>query len=186
MKGEVIFTTVKGFIDWAAKYLVMDWARRNSIYPIHIGQMCCALEMGATMACRWDTERMGVLPRASPRQCDMILVNGPITKKMAKRYKLIYDQTPDPKWVVAMGECAISGGPFAESYSVVKGSKEVFPVDVYIPGCPPHPEGLIRGFQEFQSIVRHGKDKRSKKLVEYFDELIYALQEQQAALKEEQ
>jgi NADH-quinone oxidoreductase subunit B len=178
LKGDIIFTTLKGFIDWVAKYLVMDWARRNSIFPLPVGQMCCALEMGATMACRWDIDRMGILPRTSPRQCDLILVNGPITKKMAKRYKLLYDQLPDPKWVLAMGECAISGGPFAESYSVVRGAKEVFPVDVYVPGCPPHPEALIRGCQELQSIIRHGKDRRSRKLIGYFDELIHDLGEQ--------
>ncbi|MFX1533492.1 MAG: NADH-quinone oxidoreductase subunit B [Promethearchaeota archaeon] len=170
MRGEIIFTSVKSLIDFIVSP-VINWARRNSQFPLHIGLMCCALEMGATMACRWDTERMGILPRASPRQCDLMIVNGPVNKKMAERIKLLYDQMPDPKWVIAMGECAISGGPFVDSYNVDGGVGEVIPVDVYIPGCPPHPEALVRGVQELQSIIRHGKEKRAAAILDYFKEL---------------
>lgn len=174
MKGEIILSPIKSFIDWVLSPFTF-WARRNSIYPLHVGLMCCAIEMGATMACRWDTERLGVLARASPRQCDLLIVTGPISKKMAPRLKLLYDQMPDPKWVLVMGECAISGGPFADSYSVIKGTKEILPVDVYIPGCPPRPEALIRGLQEIQAVIRHGKRKRAKIAVDYFKELELAL-----------
>ncbi|MFX0090745.1 MAG: NADH-quinone oxidoreductase subunit B [Candidatus Hodarchaeota archaeon] len=164
-------------IDFLASPFI-GWARRNSQFPLHIGLMCCALEMGATMSNRWDTDRLGVLPRATPRLCDLLLVNGPVTKKMASRLKLLYDQMPDPKWVMAMGECAISGGPFVDSYSVVPGVKEIIPVDIYIPGCPPHPEALVRGFQELQALIHRGKEKRAKAALDYFKELKYAEHEE--------
>lgn len=136
---------------------VTNWARRNSLFPLHMGLMCCAVEMASVMGPRWDIERIGVLARASPRQCDLIWINGPITKKMAPRIKILYDQMPNPKWAIATGECAISGGPWHESYSVLRGADQVIPVDVYVPGCPPRPESMWMGVELLKRVITHEK-----------------------------
>ena len=125
---------------------LLNWGRRYSVWPVNFGLACCAFEMIATAAPRFDISRFGMeLFRASPRQADLMLVSGTLTWKMAPALRLIYDQMPEPKWVVAMGVCAISGGTFAQSYSVVPGVNRIVPVDVYIPGCPPRPEALLHG-----------------------------------------
>lgn len=159
MPHEKFIQTIKTYVQKSVKP-IQNFARRNSIYPLHMGLMCCAIEMATTMGPRWDTERVGVLARASPRQCDLIWINGPVTKKMAPRIKRLYDQMPNPKWAIATGECAISGGPWWESYSVVRGADQVIPIDVYVPGCPPRPEAMWMGIELLKKVItfekRHG------------------------------
>ena len=132
----------------------LSWGRRWSIYPLFLGMKCCAIEMGAAMTSRYDTERLGIMPRASPRHCDLIILNGPVSVKFAPRLRDLYDQMPAPKFVIAMGECAISGGPFWQADSILDGADEVIPVDVYIPGCPPRPEALLHGIAVLQQKIK--------------------------------
>lgn len=125
--------------------LVLNWARKSSIWPVTFGLACCAIEMMATSLARYDFDRFGVMFRASPRQADLMIVAGTLTKKMAPTLRRVYEQMSLPRYVLAMGSCAISGGPFRDSYSVVMGVDKIVPVDVYVSGCPPRPEALIEG-----------------------------------------
>lgn len=137
---------------------VFNWARARSFWPMTFGLACCAIEMMSAGGSRYDTARFGYeLFRASPRQADVMIVAGTITKKMQPLIERLYDQMPEPKWVVAMGSCAISGGPFTDSYSVVLGADTFLPVDVYIPGCPPRPEALIYGMLMLKEKVENPK-----------------------------
>jgi len=137
LKRSVLTTTLDA---------ALNWARRWSVWPLAFGLACCAMEMMAAYMLRFDVSRFGMeIIRASPRQADLLLVSGTLTWKMASAVKMVYDQMAEPKWVVAMGSCAISGGPFADSYSVVPGVNRIVPVDVYVPGCPPRPESLYYG-----------------------------------------
>lgn len=112
------------------------------------------MEMMAAVAARWDfMERSGMLPRATPRQADLMIVSGPISKKMAPAVKLLYAQMCEPKWVIAMGSCAISGGAFRDSYAIIKGADTILPIDVYVPGCPPRPEALMYGILKLQEKI---------------------------------
>ena len=136
---------------------IFNWGQRKSLFPLHLGIKCCALEMAAAGASRFDAERFGVFFRSSPRQCDVLLVNGPISKKFADPIVRLWEQMPEPKWCIAMGECAISGGPYFQSYNILEGVDTIIPVDVYIPGCPPRPEALIDGFGKLrEKIIRIG------------------------------
>ncbi|MEE8470656.1 MAG: NADH-quinone oxidoreductase subunit B family protein [Dehalococcoidia bacterium] len=137
---------------------VLNWARRWSVWPVNFGLACCAVEMISAAALRFDISRFGMeLFRASPRQADLMIVSGTVTWKMAPAVKMIYDQMAGPKWVVAMGSCATSGGPFVDSYSVMPGVNRILPVDVYVPGCPPRPESLYYGlFMLHEKISKAG------------------------------
>jgi NADH-quinone oxidoreductase subunit B len=137
---------------------IFTWAYRESPWILHFGIMCCALEMAAAGGPRFDMERFGVISRSSPRQCDVLIINGPISQKVAPRILRIYAQMPEPKWVLAMGECAISGGPFWETYNVHEGVDKIIPVDIYIPGCPVRPEAMFDGFIKLRKKLRAEAD----------------------------
>lgn len=131
-----------------------SWARSNSLWPLTFGLACCAIEMMGTGASHYDLDRFGVMFRTSPRQSDVMIVAGTVTKKMGPLLRRLYDQMPEPKWVIAMGSCATAGGPYVKSYAVMKGVDQIVPVDVYIPGCPPNPAALIYGINKLQGKIR--------------------------------
>ena len=152
----------RGLIHFAMLDDILNLARANSLWPMTFGLACCAIEMMATGASRFDMARFGCeVFRPSPRQCDLMIVCGTVTKKMAPAVVTLYDQMPEPKWVLALGNCAISGGPFRfpGQYSVVEGVDQLFPVDVYVPGCPPRPEALLEGMLELEKKLT-GKRRR--------------------------
>ena len=124
-----------------------------SIWPLHLGIACCAIEMAAMGASRFDAERLGILFWSSPRQCDVLFINGTISRKFAPRLRMLYDQMAEPKWAMAVGNCAISGGPFFEGYNTVLGADQILPVDVYVPGCPPRPEAMLFGLIKLQEKI---------------------------------
>ncbi len=137
---------------------VFNWAGRNSLFPLHWGLACCAIEFASAFGARWDAERFGVVPRSSPRQCDLMIVNGTVTWKVAHKLVTLYEQMPEPKWVIAMGNCATGGGPFRTAYSVVPGVDKLVPVDVYIAGCPPRPEAMLDGILRLEQLIRDRKE----------------------------
>ncbi|HVO29155.1 MAG TPA: NADH-quinone oxidoreductase subunit B family protein [bacterium] len=144
--GGVIFTTV----DKA-----LDWGRANSLWYLLFGLACCAIEMMQTGGPRTDLDRFGSVFRATPRQADLMIVAGTVTLKMAHRVRLLYEQMPDPKYVISMGSCSNCGGLFQLGYSTLKGVDKVVPVDVYIPGCPPRPEALTEGILQLQRLIKN-------------------------------
>jgi NADH-quinone oxidoreductase subunit B len=145
---------------------IYNWGRRYSVWPMMFGLACCAIEMICTAASRFDFSRFGMeVMRPSPRQADMMLVSGTVTKKMVPQIVRLYNQMPEPKYVVAMGACASGGGPFKEGYNVVSGIDKFLPVDVYIPGCPPTPQALLFGLIKLQEMI----DNQSLKEVRWYD-----------------
>jgi NADH-quinone oxidoreductase subunit B len=133
---------------------IYNWGRRNSLWPLQFGLACCAIEMIATSMSRYDLARFGAeVFRPSPRQADLMIVSGTVTKKMAPQVVRLYKQMPSPKYVIAMGACAISGGPFKQGYNVLKGIDRFIPVDIHIPGCPPRPEALLHAIMTLQRKI---------------------------------
>ncbi len=147
LKDRVMLTTVGR---------AFQWARASSLWPMTFGLACCAIEMMAMVASRYDIDRFGAgVFRATPRQSDLMIVSGTVTHKMASRIKRLYDQMPEPRYVIAMGSCAINGGPFnPHAYSVLKGIDLYIPVDVYLPGCPPRPEALLYALKQLQEKIK--------------------------------
>jgi NADH-quinone oxidoreductase subunit B len=156
LQGQVTITTLDK---------IYNWGRRSSLWPMMFGLACCAIEMICTAAGRYDFARFGMeVMRPSPRQSDMMIVSGTVTKKMIPQIVRLYNQMPEPKYVVAMGACASGGGPFKEGYNVVSGVDKFVPVDVYIPGCPPTPQALLHGLISLQEKI----DKQSIKTVRWY------------------
>ena len=148
--------------ELAHKYAddLANWSREKSLWPLTMGLACCAIEMMDFGASRTDADRYGVFFRASPRQCDVLIVSGTVTRKMAPHVRLLYEQMPEPKYVIAMGCCAMSGGVFRGLYSDLDGIDQIVPVDVYVPGCPPRPEALLEGIRKLQEKI--GKQRKSQ------------------------
>jgi len=147
LEGQVAVTTLDK---------IYNWGRRSSLWPLMFGLACCAIEMICTAASRYDFSRFGMeVMRPSPRQSDVMIVSGTVTKKMIPTIVRLYNQMPEPKYVVAMGACASGGGPFKEGYNVVSGVDKFLPVDVYIPGCPPTPQALLHGLISLQKRIDH-------------------------------
>jgi NADH-quinone oxidoreductase subunit B len=158
LQGQVTITTIDK---------IYNWGRRNSVWPMMFGLACCAIEMIGVAASRYDFSRFGMeVMRASPRQSDLMIVSGTVTKKMVPQIVRLYNQMPEPKYVMAMGACASGGGPFKEGYNVVSGIDKFIPVDVYVPGCPPTPQALLNGLITLQKKI----DKQSISKVRWYQQ----------------
>ena len=158
MQGTVAITTLDK---------IYNWGRRYSVWPMFFGLACCAIEMIATAGARFDMARFGMeIMRPSPRQCDLMIVSGTVTKKMLPQVVRLYNQMPEPKYVLSMGACASGGGPFKRGYNVIAGIDKYLPVDVYVPGCPPTPQALLFGLMKIQEKI----DKQSISEVRWYQD----------------
>jgi NADH-quinone oxidoreductase subunit B len=165
LPGYEIPDELKNVVSVTALDRLYNWGRRSSVWPLMFGLACCAIEMIAAQASRYDMARFGMeVMRPTPRQADLMLVSGTVTKKMIPAIVRLYNQMPEPKYVVAMGACASSGGPFKEGYNVVAGIDKFLPVDIYIPGCPPTPQALMNGLIMLQKKI----DKESISKVRWY------------------
>ncbi|CRK93166.1 CLUMA_CG006563, isoform A [Clunio marinus] len=159
LPGSAFGWKQSNWADWTVARLddVLNWGRKGSLWPLTFGLACCAVEMMHIAAPRYDMDRYGVVFRASPRQADVIIVAGTLTNKMAPALRKVYDQMPEPRWVISMGSCANGGGYYHYSYSVVRGCDRIIPVDIYVPGCPPTAEALLYGILQLQKKVKRMK-----------------------------
>jgi NADH-quinone oxidoreductase subunit B len=151
-------SVLPGVMQVPADYIIAA-ARKSSLWPMTFGLACCAIEMIATYMSHYDLDRFGIVPWPSPRQCDVMIVAGTVTKKMAPAVKLLYQQMPNPKWVISMGACATNGGPYTRYDRVLQGVDKIIPVDVYVPGCPPRPEALMDGFIALQNKIMEERNR---------------------------
>ena len=152
-RGEALYRQILPGIIQVPADAVLAAARKSSLWPMTFGLACCAIEMIATYMSHHDLDRYGIVPWPSPRQSDVMIVSGTVTKKMAPAVKLLYEQMPNPKWVISMGACATNGGPYTRYDRVLQGVDKIIPVDVYVPGCPPRPEALMDGFVALQNKI---------------------------------
>ncbi len=151
--GSALYKSVLPGVMQVPLDLLLAASRKSSLWPMTFGLACCAIEMIATYMSHYDLDRFGIVPWPSPRQSDVMIVAGTVTKKMAPSVKLLYEQMPNPKWVISMGACATNGGPYTRYDRVLQGVDKIIPVDVYVPGCPPRPEALIDGFIALQELI---------------------------------
>jgi NADH-quinone oxidoreductase subunit B len=160
----VITTTSREINEFLKKTKIQDilnWGRKNSLWFMSQPMGCCGVELIVAGVAPMDSDRFGIIPRNSPRQADVMIISGYVTRKYFPALKRLWDQMPSPKWVFCVGDCSISGGPFYESYSTVQNIDEIFPIDVFVPGCPPRPEAIIQGFVEIQKKIETKKDRGS-------------------------
>jgi NADH-quinone oxidoreductase B subunit len=151
--GQALYKQVLPGVLQVPADLLLAASRKSSLWPLTFGLACCAIEMIATYMSHYDLDRFGIVPWPSPRQADVMIVAGTVTKKMAPAVKLLYEQMPNPKWVISMGACATNGGPYTRYDRVVQGVDKLIPVDVYVPGCPPRPEALMDSFIALQELI---------------------------------